>query len=177
MHQFRPMCTSSDHHAHPLTTAHPLHDHCGPFPPIVQGATNMATHVWRRISRRLHVPKSQKEKREVLTPLRLAVAKIFAGTPIQVGPGPRLSSHLGLLCGLCSLGGRVGGVVAVLGGGAVHFGSAHATPGWSLFTWPRQLAGTLPPLPGNPAKHPPLAAAPPPPLTWRQVPLAVTSSS
>jgi len=58
----------------------------------------MCVDVWRRICRRLHNPTSNKEKREVLGPYRLAVAKIAAGVPLQVGVGWVRSSGLVRLC-------------------------------------------------------------------------------
>ena len=45
----------------------------------------MSLDIWRRICRRLHNPTSQREKREVLAPYRLAVAKVAAAAPLQVG--------------------------------------------------------------------------------------------
>ncbi|KIY91637.1 hypothetical protein MNEG_16326 [Monoraphidium neglectum] len=54
--------------------------------PLLQGAAALSVDGFRRICRRLHNPTSQKEKREVLGPYRLAVAKLSAATPIQVRP-------------------------------------------------------------------------------------------
>jgi hypothetical protein len=63
--------------------------HPHPPPPTPQGAAAMSIDVWRRICRRLHNPTSNKEKKEVLGPYRLAVAKISAAVPLQVGGARR----------------------------------------------------------------------------------------
>ena len=98
-----------------------------------QGASTICVDALRRICRRLHVPAGAKEKKEVLGPYKLAVAKISAGVPLQVRKIPG------------------GGVARQLWGGA---------SGPALFI--ANSPPPIPPFPHNVHVHTPAAATPPP---------------